>query len=134
MKRISAVVVSCRGSAVLSAVLHCYRQHHFRMKHFDCRGKEVLQSKESRAKLDGLYECILCACCSTACPSYWWNSDKYLGPAVLLQAYRCARHSCRLCDVCTTYELVGFLNLELRPHSRCALLCIALRCCTACSA
>lgn len=50
--------------------------------------KENLQSKEDRAKLDGLYECILCACCSTACPSYWWNQDKYLGPAVLLQAYR----------------------------------------------
>jgi succinate dehydrogenase (ubiquinone) iron-sulfur subunit len=41
-----------------------------------------------RAKLDGMYECILCACCSTACPSYWWNADKYLGPAVLMQAYR----------------------------------------------
>merc|ERR1712057_143871 len=51
-------------------------------------GKEVYQSKEDRAKLDGLYECILCACCSTSCPSYWWNSDKYLGPAVLLQSYR----------------------------------------------
>ena len=51
-------------------------------------GKEHYQSKEDRAKLDGLYECILCACCSTSCPSYWWNSDKYLGPAVLLQAYR----------------------------------------------
>ncbi|KAF8057921.1 sdhb [Scenedesmus sp. PABB004] len=50
--------------------------------------KELYQSKESRAKLDGLYECILCACCSTSCPSYWWNQDKYLGPAVLLQAYR----------------------------------------------
>ena len=49
---------------------------------------ERLQSKEDRSKLDGLYECILCACCSTSCPSYWWNSDKYLGPAVLLQAYR----------------------------------------------
>lgn len=49
---------------------------------------ERLQSKEDRAKLDGLYECILCACCSTACPSYWWNSDRYLGPAALLQAYR----------------------------------------------
>ena len=49
---------------------------------------EYFQSRESRAKLDGLYECILCACCSTSCPSYWWNSDKYLGPAVLLQAYR----------------------------------------------
>ncbi len=46
------------------------------------------QSKEERAELDGLYECILCACCSTSCPSYWWNSDRYLGPAVLLQAYR----------------------------------------------
>jgi len=51
-------------------------------------GAEYYQSKESRNKLDGLYECILCACCSTACPSYWWNSDKYLGPAVLLAAYR----------------------------------------------
>ena len=50
--------------------------------------RERLQSKEERAKLDGLYECILCACCSTSCPSYWWNSDRYLGPAVLLQAYR----------------------------------------------
>ena len=50
--------------------------------------QERLQSKEDRAKLDGLYECILCACCSTSCPSYWWNSDKYLGPAILLQAYR----------------------------------------------
>jgi succinate dehydrogenase/fumarate reductase iron-sulfur protein len=50
--------------------------------------KEFVQSKEDRAKLDGLYECILCACCSTSCPSYWWNGDKYLGPAVLMQAYR----------------------------------------------
>lgn len=50
--------------------------------------KEHLQSIEDRKKLDGLYECILCACCSTSCPSYWWNSDKYLGPAVLMQAYR----------------------------------------------
>ena len=51
-------------------------------------GKERLQSPEDRAKLDGLYECILCACCSTSCPSYWWNGDKFLGPAILLQAYR----------------------------------------------
>ncbi len=51
-------------------------------------GVERLQSPEDRAKLDGLYECVLCASCSTSCPSYWWNSDKYLGPAVLLQAYR----------------------------------------------
>lgn len=50
--------------------------------------RERLQSKEDRKKLDGLYECVLCACCSTSCPSYWWNSDRYLGPAVLLQAYR----------------------------------------------
>jgi succinate dehydrogenase / fumarate reductase iron-sulfur subunit len=50
--------------------------------------KEWRQSPADRAKLDGLYECILCACCSTSCPSYWWNDDRYLGPAVLLQAYR----------------------------------------------
>ena len=50
--------------------------------------KERLQSKEDRAKLDGLYECILCACCSASCPSYWWNPDKYPGPAILLQSYR----------------------------------------------
>ncbi|HUC62326.1 MAG TPA: succinate dehydrogenase iron-sulfur subunit [Alphaproteobacteria bacterium] len=50
--------------------------------------RERLQSPEERAKLDGLYECILCACCSTSCPSYWWNSERYLGPAALLQAYR----------------------------------------------
>ncbi len=50
--------------------------------------KERLQSVEDREELDGLYECILCACCSTSCPSYWWNSDRYLGPAALLQAYR----------------------------------------------
>ena len=50
--------------------------------------KERLQSREDRAQIDGLYECILCACCSTSCPSYWWNGDRYLGPAILLQAYR----------------------------------------------
>ena len=50
--------------------------------------RERLQSREDRAELDGLWECILCACCSTSCPSYWWNSERYLGPAVLLQAYR----------------------------------------------
>jgi succinate dehydrogenase / fumarate reductase iron-sulfur subunit len=49
---------------------------------------ERRQDIEERAKLDGLYECILCACCSASCPSYWWNSDRYLGPAVLLQSYR----------------------------------------------
>jgi succinate dehydrogenase / fumarate reductase iron-sulfur subunit len=50
--------------------------------------KERLQSPEDREKLDGLYECILCACCSTSCPSFWWNPDKFVGPAGLLQAYR----------------------------------------------
>jgi len=55
------------------------------MKHGE---QQLLQSVGDRAKLDGLYECILCACCSTSCPSYWWNGDRYLGPAVLMQAYR----------------------------------------------
>ncbi len=50
--------------------------------------RERLQSPDERAKLDGLWECILCFCCSTSCPSYWWNGDRFLGPAVLLQAYR----------------------------------------------
>ena len=50
--------------------------------------KERLQSPSDRAELDGLYECILCACCSTSCPSFWWNPDKFVGPAGLLQAYR----------------------------------------------
>jgi succinate dehydrogenase / fumarate reductase iron-sulfur subunit len=49
---------------------------------------EWRQTEEDRAKLDGLYECIMCACCSTSCPSYWWNGDRYLGPAALLHAYR----------------------------------------------
>ena len=48
----------------------------------------ILQHQGDRKKLDGMYECILCACCSTSCPSYWWNADKYLGPAVLMQAFR----------------------------------------------
>lgn len=51
-------------------------------------GKEIPQSKKDRAKLDGMYECILCACCSTSCPSYWWNMESYLGPAALLHAHR----------------------------------------------
>lgn len=50
--------------------------------------RERLQSIEERGRLDGLYECILCACCSTACPSYWWNGDQYLGPAALINSYR----------------------------------------------
>ncbi len=54
----------------------------------DNPNQERLQTPEQRERLDGLYECILCACCSTSCPSYWWNGDKYLGPATLLQSYR----------------------------------------------
>ena len=50
--------------------------------------RERLQSPDERARLDGLWECILCFCCATSCPSYWWNGDRYLGPAILLQAYR----------------------------------------------
>ena len=50
--------------------------------------RERPQSPEERARLDGLWECILCFCCTTSCPSYWWNEERYLGPAVLLQAYR----------------------------------------------
>ena len=56
--------------------------------------KEHRQSDADRKKLDGMYECILCACCSTSCPSYWWNADKYLGPAVLMQAFRWISDSC----------------------------------------
>ncbi|MBK2125811.1 succinate dehydrogenase iron-sulfur subunit [Fangia hongkongensis] len=57
-------------------------------KEGDMPVKERLQSPEERAKLDGLYECILCACCTTSCPSFWWNPDKFIGPSGLLQAYR----------------------------------------------
>lgn len=74
-----------------------YKQHAYIEPFLQARGEEPkgewLQSHDDRTKLDGLYECILCACCSTSCPSYWWNGDKggkdeYLGPAALLQAYR----------------------------------------------
>lgn len=58
------------------------------INHKPAPAQERLQSQEDRAELDGLYECILCACCSTACPSFWWNPDKFIGPAGLLQAYR----------------------------------------------
>ena len=57
-------------------------------EHHDLDHGEHLMTVGDRKKLDGMYECILCACCSTSCPSYWWNADKYLGPAVLMQAYR----------------------------------------------
>jgi succinate dehydrogenase / fumarate reductase iron-sulfur subunit len=72
---------------------HFYEQHKsvkpwLQASEPESGSKERLQSPEEREKLDGLYECIMCACCSTSCPSYWWNSEKYLGPATLLQAYR----------------------------------------------
>ena len=67
-------------------------------------GIERLQSPEEREKLDGLYECILCACCSTACPSFWWNPDRFIGPAGLLQAYRFLADSR---DTATNERLAG---------------------------
>ncbi len=89
---------SCRegicGSCAMNIDLtHFYAQYAsikpwIRTQSVPAPDQERLQSKDDRAKLDGLYECILCACCSTSCPSYWWNSDRYLGPAILLQAYR----------------------------------------------
>jgi len=71
---------------------------------------EYLQSKIDRYELDGIYECILCACCSSSCPSYWWNYDKYLGPAILLQAYRWISDSRDL----GTKKRLKFLNHKLR--------------------
>jgi len=78
---------------LVSDLTHFYEQHKsikpwIQSPEPDSASKERLQSPEEREKLDGLYECIMCACCSTSCPSYWWNSDKYLGPAILLQAER----------------------------------------------
>ena len=71
---------------------HFYAQHASIMPWLETKtnrpAKEWRQSIDDRAKLDGLYECVMCACCSTSCPSYWWNGDKYLGPAALLHAYR----------------------------------------------
>jgi len=71
---------------------HFYAQHAAVMPWLETKTsrpeKEWRQSIDDRQKLDGLYECVMCACCSTACPSYWWNGDRYLGPAALLHAYR----------------------------------------------
>jgi succinate dehydrogenase / fumarate reductase, iron-sulfur subunit len=67
---------------------------------------EYLQSPAQREKLDGLYECILCACCSTSCPSFWWNPDKFLGPAALLQAYRF------VCDSRDQYSVERLAELD----------------------
>ena len=71
---------------------------------------ERLQSPEERAQLDGLYECILCACCSTSCPSFWWNPDRFVGPAGLLQAYRFLADSR---DTATEERPVSYTHLTL---------------------
>ena len=82
-------------------------------------GKENLQSTEDRAKLDGLYECVMCASCSSSCPSYWWNSDRYLGPAALLHAYRWIIDSRdqatdeRLEDLDDPFKSVSYTHLTL---------------------
>ncbi|KAL8433085.1 hypothetical protein Efla_006284 [Eimeria flavescens] len=85
-------------------------------------GTEILQSIEDREKLDGLYECILCACCSTSCPSYWWNPQSYLGPAVLLQAFRWISDSrdeftrerlAQINDTMKLYRCHGIMNCSI---------------------
>jgi succinate dehydrogenase / fumarate reductase, iron-sulfur subunit len=86
---------------------------------------ERLQSPEDRAKLDGLYECILCACCSTSCPSFWWNPDKFVGPAGLLQAYRFLADSR---DTATEERLAGledpFSVFRCRGVMNCVAVCL----------
>jgi succinate dehydrogenase (ubiquinone) iron-sulfur subunit len=86
--------------------------------------KEFYQSKEDRAKLDGMYECILCACCTTSCPSYWWNPEYYLGPAVLQQAYRWVADSR---DQHTT-ERLAWLNDTMKLY-RCHGIMNCTNCC-----
>jgi succinate dehydrogenase (ubiquinone) iron-sulfur subunit len=85
--------------------------------------QENFQSPEDRALLDGMYECILCACCSTSCPSYWWNPDYYYGPAVLQQAYRWVADSR---DQSTT-ERLAFLNDTMKLYR-----CHGIMNCSAC--
>jgi len=85
---------------------------------------EYYQSKEDRAKLDGMYECILCACCSTSCPSYWWNPEFYLGPAVLQQMYRWVADSR---DEFTT-ERLAWVNDTMRLY-RCHGIMNCTNCC-----
>lgn len=85
--------------------------------------KENYQSKEDREKLDGMYECIMCACCSTSCPSYWWNPEYYYGPAVLQQAYRWVADSRDE----FTEERLAFLNDTMRLYR-----CHGIMNCTSC--
>ncbi len=86
--------------------------------------KERLQSPEERAALDGLYECILCACCTSSCPSYWWNPDKFMGPAALLNAYRFVADSR---DTKTSKRLEGLKDpysvFRCRTIMNCASVC-----------
>lgn len=86
--------------------------------------KERLQSPEERAKLDGLYECILCACCTSSCPSYWWNPDKFVGPAGLLQARRFLADSRDLATTERLEDLEGpFKLFRCRSIMNCADVC-----------
>lgn len=86
--------------------------------------KEQLQSPEDRKKLDGLYECILCACCSTACPSYWWNPDKFIGPAGLLWAARFLMDSRDVQEKSRLDELENLFSLyRCRSIMNCASVC-----------
>ncbi len=78
--------------------------------------KERLQSPEAREELDGLYECILCACCSTSCPSFWWNPDKFVGPAGLLHhVLKSHKIRYRLLSLSQHYELREYLPKNLNP-------------------
>merc|ERR1712224_407216 len=86
--------------------------------------KEYYQSREDRLKLDGMYECILCACCMTSCPSYWWNPEYYFGPAVLMQAYRWIADSRDQ----YTEERLAFLNDTMRLY-RCHGIMNCTNCC-----
>jgi succinate dehydrogenase / fumarate reductase iron-sulfur subunit len=86
--------------------------------------KEQLQSPEDRKKLDGLYECILCACCSSACPSYWWNPDKFIGPAGLLWATRFLMDSRDVHEKSRLEELENLFSLyRCRSIMNCASVC-----------
>ena len=86
-RRPQSVLFACTMNAVRSPMAEAIARHFF--------GKEIFFASAGvrQGKLDGLYECILCACCSTSCPSYWWNSERYLGPAALLQAHRWLKDS-----------------------------------------
>ena len=93
-----SVISPLMGMLVLKDLVvdmtHFYAQYktidpYLKRKNIKKKGdKEYYQSEKDREKLDGLYECVLCACCSTSCPSYWWHPQEYLGPAILMQAYR----------------------------------------------